>query len=225
MHRLLKTELIYYSRWTSAVLLLSALVFVTIWAGVKWERNRIPMTMLLILALAIAAAHSGEMSRNIQKRDRLHVLLPVSLRQIGIFHLLYPLMILGGIYCVYFLAAAVFQVLADRPPTMLTVSHGFTLFGMVLIYNAVLLLFRDLNSTVSQHPRKSLLPLLWLLIYLTALLPFYVITNFLGIFGENTPLQKFLSRMIAAPLGFVAAGLLLSGISLLVFCKRESYAA
>ena len=63
----------------------------------------------------------------------------------------------------------------------------------------------------------------WVLIYLVALLPFYIMTNSFDAFGENTPLQIYLNEMLGSPIGSNIIGLVLSGLSLIVFLRRKSY--
>jgi len=225
VRRLLKAELSYYYPGIFGLLLCSSAVFITIWLGIKWERNRIPMTMLMVLVLSISALQGAEMNRNLQKRDRLHVLLPVALWRIGISHLLYPMGILSGIFCIYYFTAGILAFFFNQSLTMLSIFHVGTLIGLVLIFNALILLFRDLNRSFNRKFPLVIIILFWLLFYLAALLPFYVVTNFLELFGENTRLQNFLSGILASPLVFVILGLLLSGFSLAVFIKRETYVA
>jgi hypothetical protein len=223
MRRLLKAEINYDRLRISLFLLFCVASFVSIWLGVRWERNRIPMTMLMVLVLSIAAVYGGEKNRIIQKRDHLHVLLPVSLWQIGISHMAYPIFVLLCVYLLLFLSALVVQPFVDQPLTMPSPAHWLTMTGLVLAVNAVILLYRDLRMMFDRKPQKLLIFVFWFVVYIGALLPFYVVTNFFGVFGEDTPAQHFLNRLLESPIGFLAAGLLLSGVSFMVFVKRRSY--
>jgi hypothetical protein len=204
-------------------LFLCIVAFLTIWLGVKWERNRVPMIMLMALVLSLSAVYAGEKNRTIQKRDRLHVLFPVSLWQIGVTHLFYPFIVLSFIYLLLFVSVLTARCFVNYPLTMPSLAHMLTLTGLVLIVNAVILLHRDLGMAFSRKPQRLLIFVFWFVVYIGALLPFYVITNFLGVFGENTRAQNFLARLLEMPTGFMAAGLLLSVLSLMVFVKRKSY--
>jgi hypothetical protein len=220
---LLKAEISYDRLRINISTLFCAASFVSIWLGVKWERNRVPMTMLMVLVLSLLAVYAGEINRTAQKRDRLHVLLPISLWKIGISHLLYPIAVLFGIYVVYFLSALFVDPFSGRTLTLLSLSHMFTLTGLVLVINAVILLHRDLRMTFTKKHQRFVIFLFWFVVYCGVLLPFYVVTNFLGLFGEDTQVQNFLARLLESPGGFMAAGLLLSGLSFVVFVKRKSY--
>jgi hypothetical protein len=200
------------------------IAFLTVWLGVKWERNRVPMIMLMVLVLSLSAVYAGEKNRTVQRRDRLHMLFPVPLWQIGMAHLLYPLCVLSIIYFLLFVSVLAARPLVDYELTMPSLAHMFTLTGLVLIVNAVILLHRDLRTTFSRKPQRLLIFLFWFVVYFGALLPFYVITNFLGVFGEDSTAQTFLTRLLESPTVFIAAGLMLSALNFVIFVKRKSYA-
>lgn len=223
MWRILKAEITYDKLRIFIFFVFCTAVFLTIWFGVKWERNRIPMTLLMILILTLSAVYAGEKNRVIQKRDRLHVLLPTSLWNIGITHLLYPILLLLCIYFLLFLSALVVQPFIRDSLTMPSHMHILTLTGLVLIVNSVILLHRDLRMTFTKKHQRFFVFLFWFLVYFGALLPFYVVTNFFGLFGENTPAQRFLTRLLESPAGFLFMGIFLSVISVIVFVKRKSY--
>ncbi|MCU0645091.1 MAG: hypothetical protein MUC94_12620, partial [bacterium] len=95
--------------------------------------------------------------------------------------------------------------------------------GMILIVNACYLLTRDVRIVFDKKYHKMFMSIFWVLIYLVALLPFYIMTNSFGIFGENTSLQSYLSEMSKSPIGMNLVGLILSGFSFYIFLKRKSY--
>jgi hypothetical protein len=224
MWRLLKAEMNYDRLRISLFLFLCMGFFLAIWLGVRWERNRIPMIMLIVLVMSLSAVYAGEKNRTVQKKDRLHVLFPVSLWRIGITHLLYPLIVLSVIYCLLFLSVLAARLFVNYVLVMPSLVHMLTLAGFVLIVNAVALLQRDLRMTSARNPQRIFVLVLRLVVYIGVLLPFYVITNFMGVFGEDTPVQNFFTRLLDSPAGFMAAGLLLSVLSLVVFVNRRSYA-
>lgn len=224
MWRIIATEMQYDRLRIGLFLLFCEASFLAIWLGVKWERNRVPMIMLMVLALSLSAVYAGEKNRIMQKRDRLHALMPVSLWHIGISHMFYPVIVLLGIYVLLFLSALVVRPFVGQPLTMPSLLHLLTLTGLVLIVNAVVLLHRDLRETFAGKPQRFIIFVFWFVVYIGALLPFYVVTNFFGVFGEDTPAQNFLTRLLELPAGFLAAGLLLSAVSIAAFVKRKSYA-
>jgi len=63
MWRLLRTELNYDKNRILIIYVFCIICFITIWFGVKWERNRAPMTMLIMLVSTIMVDYSGEAKR------------------------------------------------------------------------------------------------------------------------------------------------------------------
>ena len=61
------------------------------------------------------------------------------------------------------------------------------------------------------------------LIFLTALLPFYAITNTFGIFGENTAFQNMMQQRLQSPLMISGLGISLYAMDYFVFIKRKSF--
>ena len=223
MYRLLKAEMKYDRLRIGLFLFFCMAAFLVIWLGIKWERNRVPMIMLMVLVLSLAAVYAGEKNRTIQKRDRLHVSFPVPLWQIGMTHILYPVFVLSIMYVLLFLSVLVARPLVNYVLNMPSFAHLLSLTGLVLIVNAAILLHRDLRMTFPSKPQRFLIFVFWFVVYIGALLPFYVITNFLGVFGENTPAQNFLTQLMESPAWFLAAGLLLSVLSFVTFIFRKSY--
>lgn len=199
--------------------------FVTIWVGVKWERNRAPLTMLIMLVSTFIGSFGGEKQRHAHKRDRLHILLPLSLRRIGWVHLLYPFLIWISILLLFFTSYFVVQQISGHGLTKPSMPQLLTLNGLILTVNAVYLLYRDLRLTFTTKQQRFFIFLVWLMIYIAAFLPFYIVTNFFGWFGEHTPLQIFLNKLSVSPVGFNVLGLLLSVMSLVIFTRRKSYLA
>jgi hypothetical protein len=136
---------------------------------------------------------------------------------------LYPLIVLAIIYFVLMVSILTARPYADYELNMPSLSHMLTLTGLVLFTNAVVLLHRDLRMTYTGKPQRFLIFLFWFVVYFGALVPFYVVTNFFGLFGENTRTQHFLVRLLETPSVFLLAGLLLSVLSFTVFVKRKSY--
>ncbi|MFQ5630702.1 MAG: hypothetical protein ACE5I1_18175 [bacterium] len=106
-----------------------------------------------------------------------------------------------------------------------SVLQLLTLNGLILCFNAVTLLYADLRMAFPKKQHRFVIFLFWLLIYFAVFLPFYIVTDFGGFFGEGTPLQLFLNDLSVSPVGFNLAGVILSVISLIIFIRRQSYAA
>jgi len=223
MLRILKAEIITDKQRIVLVYIFSIISFITIWYGVKWERNRAPLAMMMMVVATLILGFICEKKRIAQKRGRLFGALPIANKQIGCFHLIYPFFAWLSIGILYFLIYIILQNFSAKILITPSWLQMLTLNGMILIVNSCYLLTRDLRIAFDKKYHRMFMSLFWVLIYLVALLPFYIMTNSFGAFGENTPLQIYLTEMSRSPIGMNVVGLILSGISWIVFLKRKSY--
>ena len=223
MLRILKAEIINDKQRIILVYFFAIISFITIWYGVKWERNRAPLAMMMMVVATLILGFICEKKRIVQKRGRLYGFLPISINQIGFFYLSYPFFGWLSIGILYFLSYIILQNFSTNILTTPSWLQMLTLNGMILIVNACYLLTRDLRIAFDKKYQRIFMSVFWVLIYLVALLPFYIMTNSFGAFGENTPLQIYLNEMSRSPIGINILGLILSGFSLFIFLKRKSY--
>ena len=90
MWRIIRAEFSYEKLRIMFIILFCIICFITIWYGVKWEQNRVPMIMLIMLVGTIAISFLNEKNRSLQKRDILYLTLPIVSRKVGFIHLLFP---------------------------------------------------------------------------------------------------------------------------------------
>ena len=223
MWRLFKAEILYDRSRLLIVSLFCLTCFVTIWFGVKWERNVSPMTMLILFMSAIVAVYAGEASRIINKRDRMHVTLPVSLWETGFSHLIYPIFVWIVILILYKVSYFVLEFISGTKRAIPSSMQILTLSGLFLIVNATVLLSRDLSKIFTKKSQQIMIYMTGYMLFIGALLPFYIVSNFFGAFGENTRLQSFISSLYESPSRFLFLGVGLSLISMFVFMRRRSY--
>lgn len=223
MWRVLKAEVLYDGSRLLVVLVFCLASLIAIWFGVKWERNVSPLTMLILLISALVAVYASEQHRINNKRDRLHVSLPLSLWATGFSHLIYPILIWTVILTLYQISYLFFEYISGTTRLKPSFLQILTLSGLFLIINAMALLSRDLSRMFTKKTLQIVIYMTWYLLFIGVLLPFYVLTNFLGIFGENTRLQSFLKSVFESPLGFLLLGVGLSVMSVFVFMRRKSY--
>jgi len=190
---------------------------------VKWERNVSPMTMLILFMSAIVAVYAGEASRIINKRDRMHVTLPVSLWETGFSHLIYPIFVWIVILILYKVSYFVLEFISGTKRAIPSSMQILTLSGLFLIVNATVLLSRDLSKIFTKKSQQIMIYMTGYMLFIGALLPFYIVSNFFGAFGENTRLQSFISSLYESPSRFLFLGVGLSLISMFVFMRRRSY--
>lgn len=223
MWRILKAEILYDRPRLFVVCVFCSTSLVTIWFGVKWERNVSPMTMLILIISALVAVYTGEQRRILNKRDRLHVSLPVSLLETGFSHLVYPLCVWMAILLLYRSVYIFLELISGTSRSLPSFSQILTLSGLFLIVNATVLLARDLSKIFTKKTQQIIIYMTWYLLFISALLPFYIVTNFFGAFGENTRLQTFMNSLSGSPTGFLLSGVGLSVLSVFVFIRRNSY--
>jgi hypothetical protein len=223
MWRILKAEIINDKLRIFLVYFFAIISFITIWYGVKWERNRAPLAMMMMVVATLILGFICEKKRIAQKRGRLYGALPISNQQIGVFHLIYPFFAWVSIGILYFLIYIILQNFSSKILTTPSWLQMITLNGLILIVNSCYLLARDLRIAFDKKYHRMFMSIFWVLIYLVALLPFYIMTNSFGAFGENTPLQIYLNEMSRSPIGINIVGLVLSLFSFYVFLHRKSY--
>ncbi len=223
MWRILKAEILYDRSRLLVVFMFCLMSLVTIWFGVKWERNVPPMTMLILFVSALVAAYAGEGGRIFYKRDRLHVSQPVSLWQIGLSHLCYPLLVWIFILIVFKGSYTVLSFISATTRTIPSLLQIITLSGLFLIISSTVLLARDLSNIFMKKSLQIIIYVIGYLLFIGALLPFYIVTNFFGAFGEQTRLQSFMRVLFESPSAFLILGAGLSVLSLFVFMRRNSY--
>ena len=223
MWPLLKAEILYDRFRFLIVFVFCLTCLVTIWFGVKRERNVSPMTMEILFISALAAVYAGEGSRIYNKKDRMHVSLPISLRKTGFSHLIYPIFVWIAILILYEVSYFVLEIVSGVSRTKPSLLHILTLSGLFLIVSAAVLLSRDLSKIYTKKSAQMMIYLIGYLFYMGALLPFFIITNFFGAFGENTRLQSQMSSLSESPSVFLLLGIVLSFASVFVFMRRRSY--
>ncbi len=223
MWKLIKAEMIHgKERILGFTMMYIIFIFITL-TWVRWERNRIGSILLFMFLMPLASAYGGEKWRSTQRRDRLHVLLPVSLPRIGLSHLIFPLCLFVFLLCLHFIGIFIFQPLIVKGMNGPTSLQVLAVTGLILIVSAAGLLQRDLRATATKKYQRFLINLFWYLIYLSALLPFYIVMNFFGWFGESTPLQQAIAGLGNRPHFLILPGIALSLLSLFVFIRRKSY--
>jgi len=223
MWRLIQAEIENDKLRIFLIYFFSSICFITIWYGVKWERNRAPMAMMMMVAATLIFGFICEKKRIAQKRGRLYGALPISTWQIGIFHLIYPFFGWLSIGILYFLSYFIIQNFSTKILTTPSWLQMLTLNGLILIVNACYLLIRDLRIAFGKKYNRMFLTVFWVLIYLVAVLPFYIMTNSFGTFGENSSLQVYINEMMRSPIWINIVGLILTGFSFYVFLHRKSY--
>jgi hypothetical protein len=181
------------------------------------------MTMLILFVSAIVAVYAGEGSRVYNKRDRMHISLPVSLWETGFSHLGYPIFMWIAILALYKVSYFVLEIVSGVTRTIPSNIQILSLSGFFLIVNAAVLLARDLSKIFTKKSQQIVIHITGYLFFIGALLPFYIVTNFFGVFGEDTRLQSFMISLLESPSQTLFLGVALSFVSVIVFARRKNY--
>jgi len=176
-----------------------------------------------MLVGAILMSFINEKTRLLQKRDIMYFTLPIASRKIGFVHLLVPFIYWVSILLVFYIASRAIQPFTKIILTTPSILQLLTLNGLILFVIAAYLLHRDLMAVFIKQSQKTIISIFWLISYIAVFLPFYIVTDFGGAFGENTPFQLLLLKLSISPIWINVLGFLLCGISYYTFSSRKSY--
>jgi len=234
MWRLLKSDLAYNGSITVLANIYCFVMLLAVWFGVS-RSNRAPLIMLVLLTSVFFASYTGEEKRVEQKRERLQSLCPLPIWQTGLIKSIYPLVIWINMFVVYlslYMLLSVFKTLTISQPVRISwvagpsIKQFLALNGWVLITNCLYLITHDLRVS-SGGRAKVIYRIVQVLISFAVIIPFLIITNFLGAFGDESTLAGALTRVSFTSLGYLGfnfLGTLLFVISIVVFSRRRSYA-
>jgi hypothetical protein len=234
MWRILETELVYNRFMLFLANLYCFVMLLVVWFGAL-QSNRPPLILLVLLTSVFLASYTGEEKRVEQRRERLQSLCPLPIWQIGLMKNVYPLVIwinTIGLYLVSFFLLSVLKTFANPQSFQFSWMTGpsliqmITLNGWILVTNSVYLIVQNLRIS-SQGGRWVIFRIIQVLISFVVIIPFLIITNFLGAFGDSSSLARRLSDFSFSSLGsigFNILGVVLFVLSVFVFSRRRSYA-
>jgi len=176
-----------------------------------------------MLVGTILLSFINEKTRLLQKRDIMYFTLPIKSRKIGFIHLLIPFIYWLSILLAFYIASFVIQPFTKIVLTKPSTLQLLTLNGLILFVIATYLLHRDLKAIFIKQSLKTIVFIVWLISYIAVFLPFYIVSNFGGAFGEDTPFQLLLLKLSVSPMWINVLGFLLCGISYYTFSSRKSH--
>lgn len=226
MWKILKAELSYNRVKIILMYLFCAVCFVTIWIGVKFERNVVPLTMLIMLLPAITICLDSEAKRSKQNRFVLLISRPLRLESIDLARLLIPMVLWITVVILYLAMYEFHQSISKNVRTSPSLTQIIFLNGMVLIIMSLYYINKDLQTVFTARTPKVFLMMLWIVIYIVMLSPPFILSNFLGLFGHNLSIRELLLNVTVSPNALVILnliGLLFSFISIILFKYRRSY--
>lgn len=226
MWQILKAELSYNSVKIISMYLFCSVCFVTIWIGVKFERNVIPLTMLIMVVPAITICLDSEGRRAKENRFVFLISRPLRLRSIELARLLVPVLLWMTVAMLYFAMHTVYQSIGQDARSSPSFGQIIFLNGVILILMSSYYINKDMRTLFTAKTPKVFIMILWIFLYIVMLSPPFILSNFSGLFGRNLSTQEFLLNVSVSPIALVifnSMGLVLSMISIVVFRNRDSY--
>jgi hypothetical protein len=164
--------------------------------------------------------------KNKEKRERIHILLPLSVKQIAIARIFLPILFWMGFIIWFWINISIFRFDSIDITIIWLV---FSITGLYLCFNAAVFMSYDLNFYEMQKRNKAILKIIsiaWIQILVIILLWFYM-----GTLDETAPTfitlvlssLEFLFYSQWGVFGFITLGLISTFLSIVVFKKRKSY--
>ena len=147
MWQLFWTELKYNKLLISAAYIFCLICFVTIWFGVTYEHNRVPLLMLIILVSTFMVHFTVEGTRSKENRNRVHVLLPISSHTTYVVRFLLPIFLWISIALLLVICQCTVQSLSNSSLLIPSAEQLLSVNGLVLLVTVAYLLNSD-NKTV-----------------------------------------------------------------------------
>jgi hypothetical protein len=160
-----------------------------------------------------------------EKRIRHNVLLPLKSWQIGLSRLLFTILIWSTFLILYWLAT----LTTPLYPQGIIIWDTISLSGLVLIANALVFVFIDVNYTRINKIQKTLLALLYPFLVFSGFIAFFIF----GVSEQSWKITKFLlpykadfssfSATVIGALISLLIGIAATYLSIMVFKRRRMY--
>ena len=160
-----------------------------------------------------------------EKRTRHNVLLPLKSWQIGLSRLLFAILIWATCLILYWLATLTAQLYLQG----IIIWDTISLSGLVLIANALVFIFIDVNYTRINKIQKILLMLLYPFLMFCVFIAFFIF----GVSEQSWKITKFLlpykadfssfSATVIGALISLLIGIAATYVSIMVFKRRRMY--
>lgn len=177
---------------------------------------------VLMAATALVWLYSVLMIHK-EKRDRFHLLLPVSVRQIGLVRVIFLIGFWTTILLVFILSN-VFVGNLQNNPTL--IWNAVSLTGFVLVVNSALYLQRDLTNIFTSKGQRFLLSVVWVILVTIGYVLFVLLVMPVESFGSLDVVKEFFTMNFITPGGAFLTflmGLGLTILSIVLFGRRKLY--
>jgi hypothetical protein len=226
MWQILKAELSYNRVKIILMYLFCAVCFITIWIGVKYERNVVPLTMLIMVVPAITICLDSEAKRSKENRFAFLISKPMRVQSIDLSRLLIPVVLWMTVMILYLVMYGFHQSISHNVRKSPSIIQIIFLNGVILTIVSLYYINKDLRTFFIARTPKVFIMIFWVVMYIAILSPPFILSDFLGLFGQNLSIQEFLLNVSESPnalLIFNLIGVVCSIISTIVFKYRSSY--
>jgi len=184
-----------------------------------------PMMALIFLVTTLTAGYIHVASIVQSKRMRLFLCLPVPSKSVGEMRFLYPLFMWMSLLVMFWMMHTLFTLFTPK----LYVPSGANLLyinGLILITYSLYLIYVDALHIYRNRVLAFAGGFLWFFVFIAALMPFYIIVNFAGAFGTNTPLQCELQNImndVSVGVSLNVVGYVIYRVSYYLFPARKTF--
>ncbi|MBN1479346.1 hypothetical protein EH223_16125 [candidate division KSB1 bacterium] len=198
MFKVLRAELLYYRTALLFYALFCTVAFCAIWFGIRIEANKIPSIMLILLVtvLSVGNIQSGFFIKS--KRLRWLFLLPIARSSFGDIRFLFPLAVWLGTLILYTMLYVVVAFVVTSPVRP-HLTHILLVNGLILLTQSMYLYNIDIRHIIRVRSVHMIVGILWFITFVLILVPFYVLVNFAGLFGQSSSLQNWLFAFMNSP--------------------------
>ena len=168
---------------------------------------------------------SAKSRKHKEKRERMHVLLPLSTKQIALSRIVLPILFWMGFIFWFWLNILIFR---GESIDMTIAWVIFAITGHYLCFNAAIYINYDLDYYLIEKRKAALqkiISICWIVVLVSLLLLF-----FMGVLDREGPslitsLRDYLFFSLWGAFGFLAIGLLSTCLSIIIFMKPAAGSA
>jgi hypothetical protein len=197
-------------------------VFFLVLGGSDFDKSVPAYRSVLMAATALVWLYSVLMLHK-EKIDRFHILLPISVRQIGVVRVILLIGFWTTILLVFILSNVVVGNLQNNPAL---IWNALSLTGFVLVVNSVPYLQRDLANIFTSKGQRFVLSVVWVILVMIGYVLFVLLVMPVESFGSLDVAKEFITMNIITPGGaflFFLLGLGLTILTIVLFGKRQLY--
>jgi len=224
MWRILKAEYTYnnYTVITAFSLVMIISIIFLMWGGDQLAKS-VPAYRSVLVAAVMIVWMYRMMQLQKEKRDRIHILLPIPIGKISAPRVLFIILFWASILFLFIICNLIIQNPADFSPLLWRMC---SLSGFVLLVNAVPFIQRDFIYTFLQKYQKVINNVIWIIVLILGFLLYNLFMMSTDKFGSFSGSAIYFHKA-ASSVGFALLLLLIgvgfSFLSIIIFKRRKIY--